>query len=268
MHLQVIERPGSAAKLTPFLLERGQAKGTVLICPGGAYRWVSPREGAPVAAAFNKGGYHAFVLGYTVRQEEDDPDAALLGTKPLADAAWAMAHIREHSGDYGLDPDKIAIGGFSAGGHLAASLGVYWQTPSFFRGEKAAELYRPNALILCYAVLSGGAYRHGGSFRNLAEDSVKGRAPYSLENHVSHLTPPAFLWHTSNDESVPVQNSLLFAEKLALYEIPFELHIFPYGSHGLSLATPEVSEAKENRSPDPHVARWIDLCVEWLGITL
>jgi acetyl esterase/lipase len=265
--MQVIERPGSAATLTPYLLEKEQAKGTVLICPGGAYRWVSPREGAPVAASFNKGGYHAFVLDYTVRSQDDDPEAELLGTKPLADAAWAMAHIREHAEKYGLNPDKIAIGGFSAGGHLAASLGVYWQNPAFFGGEKEADCYRPNALVLCYAVLSGGEHRHSRSFLNLAKDSVEGRAPYSLENHVSHLTPPTFLWHTAQDESVPVQNSLLFAEKLTHYKIPFELHIFPYGSHGFSLATPEVSEAKDNRFPDPHVARWIDLCIEWLGIT-
>jgi dipeptidyl aminopeptidase/acylaminoacyl peptidase len=110
-------------------------------------------------------------------------------------------------------------------------------------------------------------FRHNGSFANLTEDSLESRAPYSLENCVSHLTPPTFLWHTSEDQAVPVENSLLFAERLARYEIPFELHVFPHGSHGLSLATPEVSEAPA-RYADPHVARWMELCIEWLGIAL
>jgi acetyl esterase/lipase len=263
--MQIVSRPGSVAKLTPYLLAEGQAKGTVLVCPGGGYFYVSPREAKPIADAFNRGGYNAFVLEYTVRPSESGPDQPLLGTTPLADAAWAMAHIRENAAKYNLDPNKIAICGFSAGGHLAGSLGVYWNKPAFFGGEKAAELYRPNALILCYAVISGSVYRHGGSFANLAEDSLKGRAPFSLENHVSHLTPPTFLWHTFEDQAVPVQNSLVFAEKLIRYEVPFELHVYPHGPHGLSLATAEVCDPERC---DPHVGGWIDLCVEWLGITL
>ena len=260
--MQVLEREGSVARLTPYLLEQGEAKGTVLIFPGGGYRFVSPRESKPVADAFNRGGYHAFVLDYTVAEPLP------LGTKPLADAAWAIAQIRGNARAYGVDPDKIAVCGFSAGGHLAASLGVYWHNPGFFGGTEPAEVYKPNGLILCYAVLSGGMHRHGGSFDNLVGEGqpAKARFAYSLEQQVSQNTPPTFLWHTAEDSSVPVENSLLFASKLSAYEIPFEMHVFPYGSHGLSLATPEVSES--HRPADPHVAKWIDLCVDWLGITL
>ena len=253
-----VKCPDSNAVLTPYLKE-GSAKGTVLICPGGAYRFTSPREAAPVAKAFNCGGYHAFVLDYTTQPPP-------LGTRPLADAAWAMAYIRENAEEYRIDNDKIALCGFSAGGHLAGSLGVYWHRPEFFGGKKDPEMYRPNALILCYAVLSPGIFRHNESFENLAGDN--GRYPWAIESQVSSKTPPTFLWHTAADSAVPVQNSLLVAEKLAAYSVPFELHIFPNGTHGLSLATEEVNQPEENRLADPHVAQWMRLCVNWLDITV
>ena len=254
-----VKCPDSSAVLRAYLLA-GAAKGTVLICPGGAYRHTSPRESAPVAGAFNRAGYNAFVLDYTTQPPP-------LATRPLADAAWAMAHIRENcDSQYELDPDKLAICGFSAGGHLAASLGVYWHRPEFFGGEKPPELYRPDALILCYAVLSPWIFGHKESFRNLAGEDT--HYPWAIESQISSNTPPTFLWHTAADKSVPVQNSLLVAEKLAVYNIPFELHVFPNGGHGLSLATEEVNEPEQGRLADSHVAQWMSLCTNWLDITL
>ena len=256
-----IKCPGSNATLTAYLLN-SNAKGTVLICPGGAYRFTSPREAAPVAIAFNRGGYNAFVLDYTTCTTL----AAPLGKRPLADVAWAMAYIRENAEKYALNPDKIALCGFSAGGHLAGSLGVYWHNPEFFGGNKPSEFYRPNALILCYAVLSPGVFGHSESFYNLAGNDD--HRQWAIDSLVSPNTPPTFLWHTASDASVPVQNSLLVAEKLAAYKIPFELHVFPNGSHGLSLATQEVNQPEQGRLANPHVAQWISLCINWLDITI
>ena len=264
--METIKRGDGIAALTPHILN-GAGKGTVLIFPGGGYNFVSPREARFVADAYNKEGYNAFVLLYTTRETCGHEDPLL--TKPLSEAAWAIAHIRENAAKYSIDPDKIAVCGFSAGGHLAASLGNYWDKPMFFGGEKTPEMYKPNALILCYPVISAGEYRHGGSIKNLAGvETGEAAAPWSMENHISGNTPPAFIWHTAADEPVPVQNSLLFANGLSKHKIPFEMHIFPYGAHGLSLATPEVAELKENRLADPHVAKWHSLSVDWLGITM
>jgi acetyl esterase/lipase len=247
--------------LTPYILTETEKKGTVLICPGGGYEHISPREGKPVALAFNERGYDAFVLEYTV-VEKTNEQSNPLQTKPLADLAWAIAYIRENASQYKIDPDKIAVCGFSAGGHLAGNLGVHWHNPNFWSGDKPDAMYKPNALILCYPVISAGEHRHAGSIANLVGEGDV--APFSLENHVSAKTPPTFLWHTAEDTAVPVQNSLAFAGRLAKHRVPFELHIYPFGGHGLSLATAKLNKGFESR----HVGGWIDLCAEWLEVIL
>lgn len=218
-------------------------RGCVLICPGGGYEWRSPREADPVARAFAEKGFAPAVLEYTCYRGEP------LGTLPLTQLGEAAGRMRE------LYPGRLlAVCGFSAGGHLAASLGVHARTLG---------LPRPDALILGYPVITAGAYAHRGSIRALAGDGDA--AFFSLEAHVNAQTPPTFLWHTSSDESVPVQNSLLFAEALARAGVPFELHIYPEGVHGLSLATPEVDEPQKRRLADAHVASWFGLCADWLN---
>jgi acetyl esterase/lipase len=185
----------------------------------------------------------------------------------------------------------VVLCGFSAGGHLAASLGVHWNNAAVFPDAAARRLQRPDALVLCYPVISAGvfvfAHREsmdrllgtlspaadaaapGGTVSRGDKAGRSGTVPggadfFSLENHVSADTPPSFIWHTGADKSAPVQNSLLFAEALLRSEVPVELHVFPHGMHGLSLATPEVDEPEAGRLSDAHVARWFDLCVEWL----
>lgn len=231
-------RPGAAVPGAP---------GTVLICPGGGYEWLSPREAEPVAAAFRRGGWNAAVLAYTVRA----PGAAPLDTLPLRQLGEAVSWLRQNR------PGLVAVCGFSAGGHLAASLGMHWQTLG---------LPRPDALILGYPVITAGKYAHRGSIRNLAGE---GDADFfSLERHVGPQTPPAFVWHTVTDPEVPVQNSLLLAGALAGAGVPYELHLYPRGVHGLSLATPEVEEPAKNRFADPHIAGWFGLCLAWLATLL
>ncbi len=228
----------------------------VVICPGGGYEYVSTREGAPVAARFAGAGWRPFVLAYSVGER--------LGVRPLREAAWAVRTARRLCGADG-SPPFVAVCGFSAGGHLAASLGAHWDDAAVFSGFSAAERrdHRPDALVLSYPVVTAGEFRHADSFRRLARDEDD-RAYFSLENWVTETMPPAFLWHTAEDADVPVENSLLLAEALRARRVPFELHVFPFGPHGLSLATPEVEDAAKGRFTDPCVARWMEWCLAWL----
>lgn len=220
-------------------------KGILLICPGGGYQWRSPREAEPVARAFAAGGWAAAVLEYTVRSDESMP---FLGKTPLLQLGQAAAWLKAQYP--GL---PLVVCGFSAGGHLAASLGVHWQQLG---------LPRPDALVLGYPVITAGPYAHRGSLANLAPEEYWDW--FSLEKHVSAGTPPVFCWHTMTDPEVPVENSLLLADALHRAGVPCELHLYPRGVHGLSLATPEVEEPEKQRFADSHIASWVALCLDWL----
>lgn len=228
-------------------------KGSVIICPGGGYQWLSPREGEPVAKAFAALGWKPWILYYSVAGPGE-----VLGTEPVKQAAEAVKMVRM------WEPEKpVFLCGFSAGGHVAASLGVLWNEPEIFSKDQA-ESIRPDGLILGYPVISAGKWAHRGSFEMLAGDDLEKQQFFSLENHVDQKTPPVFLWHTAEDPTVPVENSLLFVKQLSKYKIPFEYHVYPFGEHGLSLATDEVAEPDKERFADPHVAGWMKLCGEWM----
>jgi len=234
--------------LETFLLPASEARGAVLVCPGGGYTMRAPHEAAPIAESYNAAGFHAFVVQYRV--------APNLHPAPLLDVARALRLIRSNAAAWNVDPDKIAVCGFSAGGHLTGTIGVHYGLPDVNTGDTLDGIScRPDALILSYAVLSSGAMRHAGSFDNLLGPNADPEmiALMSLENQATEGTPPAFLWHTADDAVVPVANSLLFAEALATHGVPFELHIYPHGAHGLGLAP-----------GDAHVATWMDLSIEWL----
>lgn len=247
---------GSTAFLEEYMCE-GVTKGAVIICPGGGYSFLSPREAAPVAKQFTAAGYMAFVLYYEVEKE-------ILGDLPLRQLAKAVAYVRTHGADYSLTNKKIFVCGFSAGGHLAASLGIHWNHAERF--EKGCDLmqHRPDGMILAYPVISAGEKAHRGSMERLAGTDLKEQEYFSLENYVDADAVPTYLWGTASDETVPVENSLLLLERLAYYKVPVEYHLFPYGVHGLSIATKEVEEPGKDRMDDPHVARWVPLCVQWL----
>ncbi|MBB6215324.1 acetyl esterase/lipase [Anaerosolibacter carboniphilus] len=227
------------------------AKGAIIICPGGGYQFLSPRESEPVADAFCSAGWQAFVLRYSVGEN--------LGKKPLKELAWAVREVRIRAAEMGFEGKPVIVCGFSAGGHLAASLGVHWNDDTTFG---PMTIHRPDGLILCYPVITTGKYGHKESIEALAG---KNDASYfSLEHFISEHTPPTFLWHTMNDETVPVQNVILFAQGLATYGIPAEVHLYPNGVHGLSLATEAVAEPEKGRLPDNHVAGWFEQCIQWL----
>lgn len=233
-----LEPPAVSAELHCYRLNRPESeflfskRPAVIICPGGAYENRSSREGEPVALACNGVGFHAFVLQYSVRPMRF-PGA-------LLELSRAVAWVREHAGEFGIDERRIAVAGFSSGGHLAASLGVFWKEGFLQRFlDFDSEENRPNALWLSYPVISGReGLVHAGSRLNLLGKYPDERelALFSLEDQVSELTPPTFLWHTAEDTAVPAGNSLAFAQALAAHEIPYELHIYPHGPHGLGLA--------------------------------
>lgn len=232
----------------------------VVICPGGGYEFTSPREAEPIALQFLAAGMAAIILDYAVAPDRY-PTA-------LCEAAATIYWARQNAKEWGIDPSKVFICGFSAGGHLAASLSVYWNKPfvSAAVGCTPADI-RPSGSILCYPVITGkAAQRHSGSLQNLygANFTPEQEAEFCLDEQIDQDTPPAFLWHTADDDVVPVANSMLYAAALQRHNIPVELHIYPHGQHGLSLANPYVTI-----DPLPQYAtlqQWMQHAITWIGL--
>ncbi len=225
------------------------ARGAVLVLPGGGYQHKAAHEGGPVAERLNREGIFAAVLDYRV--------APYRAPVPQWDALRAVQMMRSLAPEYGYNTDHIAILGFSAGGHLAASAAFLDISlpETGMHDPVSGQRPRPDAAVLCYPVITMGKYTHQGSRENLLgmDWSTAAADRWSVEKHISHDAPPAFLWHTSEDGSVPVQNSLMLASALSEQKVPFSLHIWPRGRHGLGLAEqlPDVSE-------------WPKLAAEWL----
>ena len=207
----------------------------VIICPGGAYRFLSHRESEPVALDYAAQGFNTFVVWYRVAPNR--------WPVPQLDAASAVAWVRTHADELHTDPDRIALLGFSAGAHCACSVGACWQDAAMWQTiGLSPEDVRPNALILGYPVVTGGKEAHRESFQNLTgTEDVLEHEKYSLERMISPCMPPVFLWHTWEDELVPVENSLILASALRKQGILTEMHIYPYGRHGSSICRPETS---------------------------
>ncbi len=218
--------------ITPYLLE-GPGRGCVIVFPGGGYWLKAGHEAEPIAQAINALQCSAFVLDYRV-QPYHDP-------YPLMDAQRAVRFVRAHAEEYGINPERIAVLGFSAGGHLAACSGVFWDEGNPDAADPVERVScRPDAMALCYPVvdLTGDA-RHAGSARNLLGDRSEeeaARAALSPQLHVTDRTPPAFLWHTADDEGVSCRNSEMMFRALRDHGVTAELHIFSHGVHGLGLA--------------------------------
>lgn len=229
----------------------GSAAGwTVLVLPGGGYHLLAPREGEPVARAFAQAGFGAALLEYSVA-----PDRY---PKSLLEAAAAVAFLRRQGAE------RVAVCGFSAGGHLAGSLSNLWRGDVITRNlGLAPEEARPDAAILCYPVITAKPpYAHPGSFAQLLGDGVPVPPELSLEDAVGPDTPPTFLWATLTDGTVPVENTLCYANALRRAGVSFELHLYPQGPHAMALADGRTPGWPEQQ--DPHVATWFPLCTAWL----
>jgi acetyl esterase/lipase len=220
--------------LTPYLADPKAASGAALVvCPGGSYWRLSPREGEEYAVWLNEHGVSALVLQYRLGSN------GYRHPRMLEDAMRGMRLARAKAAEWGIDPKRVGIMGSSAGGHLAATLLTHFDTGKPEAAEPIErQSCRPDFGVLCYPVITMGQYAHAGSKRSLLGDNPSPELVKLLSNElqVTAQTPPCFIWHTYEDQAVPVENSLVFAEALRQACVPFDLHIYQHGGHGLALA--------------------------------
>jgi len=240
--------------LTPYWPDPAKATGAaIVICPGGGYGGLAPHEGDHYARFLNEYGIAGFVLKYRLGS------AGYRHPVMLQDAARALRTVRARAAEWKLNPKRIGIMGSSAGGHLASTLVTHYDAG---KPDAAAAIEhqssRPDLGILCYAVISMGEFGHRGSRNNLLGKDPAPELIRELSNelHVTKDTPPCFLWHTYEDRGVRIENSLQFAAALQRADVPFDLHVYQNGQHGLGLGTRDWNPDK--RHP------WTHDCIFWL----
>ena len=243
---------------------RNFARDAMLVLPGGGYSNVcNEREGEPIALAYLAKGFNAFVLNYRVGKEGD------VYPKQLIDAARAVIHIKANAEKYNIDPDRIFAVGFSAGGHLAGSLGLMASRPEVLEALGATkEDVKIKGMVLSYPVVTALYNTHINSFQRLSgfpfdeipEDLKK---KYSLEECVDENSPAAFIWHTATDAGVPPIGSLMLTAKYIEKQLPVSLHIYPYGPHGIALAD-KYSNFNE-AAVQPLAQRWLSDSVDFIN---
>ncbi len=257
----------TAVYLDVFLCNKGNEysitkRPMILICPGGAYAYCSAREAEPIARAYMARGYNTAILYYTCKVNADTLyDSENDVAKPHLEAAKSICIIRDNAEEWSVDPDKIAVIGFSAGGHLAGCTSILWNDEKLVKALGCPEGYnKPNASILCYPVVTMGEYAHAGSRDNLLGDykTEENLARYSLEKQVTD-TCPTFIVHASNDPGVSVHNAIDLTSALVKAGVSCEVHIIPQGGHGFSLAEREVLP-----HPNRYVSRWLGWSIDWL----
>lgn len=233
----------------------------VLVLPGGGYHHLCPREGEPVARKFFGCGYNTFVLHYAVSTEVDClVDEKSGAPKPFLEVLRAASEIRADAEKYHIDPESLVVVGFSAGGHLAACLATLWDNESLLRAAGVKkENVKPNAAILSYPLTYlDKKWCEAHSFAHLFDgfpDLDAALRLFSAPQNVKSDTCPCFLWHNADDRIVPFDHSLKMAQSLADNKVSFELHVFPEGDHGLSLATPEALKTPPCRETE-HDSAW------------
>ncbi len=234
-----------------FPAAKETANGTcVIICPGGGYRILAAtHEGTDVAKKLNEFGVSAFVLKYRIPNDNAQPDKSIA---PLQDAQHAIRTVRNRAAEFNINPNKIGIMGFSAGGHLASTAGTHFAKQV---GELADNSnVRPDFMILGYPVISFKDFGHKGSTENLVGKNPSAQLIdlYSNELQVNAQTPPTFLVHAADDNAVPVKNSLVFYEALVKNKVPAEMHLYPKGGHGFGMKNPT------------HPDLWMDRVQNWM----
>ncbi|WP_071130598.1 alpha/beta hydrolase [Enterococcus timonensis] len=256
-----ITLPKSSGQLTFYGLDNSaeidnqRIRPLIIICPGGGYAYLSDREAEPVAIKMLSLGFQTAVLQYSIKPE--------IFPTSLRQLAEAVMFLREKGSAWHIDSQKIVVAGFSAGGHLAASLGVFWQE-KILADMGEAKLMRPDGLLLAYPVITAHEFAHRESIENVSGKSLESAEnQFSLEDFVTSSTPKSFIWHTIEDDLVPPENSLLFAQALQKVKVPYELHLFPRGGHGLSLASQET-QINGGYGLVDEVSIWPELFARWV----
>lgn len=244
--------PVDIPTLTPYLPPKEKATGAaVIVCPGGGYTHLAEHEGRPVAEWLNSIGIAAFVLKYRLGPRYGHP-------APLLDAARAIRTVRSRAAEWHIDPERIGILGFSAGGHVASTAGTHFDPGKASASDPIERVSsRPSVMILIYPVITMGELTHAGSRKSLLGEQPKPELVRLLSNEeqVTKETPPTFLVHTANDAAVPVENSLMFVAALRKAGVPFELHLYERGRHGFGLG-----------GTDPVLSTWPGRCADWLRV--
>ncbi len=247
------ENSNQIPHIDAYLIDSDKPLGAVIIFPGGGYRGLAMTyEGSETAEYYNSQGFNAFVLTYRLAPDYAHPAMLLDGLR-------AVRYIRYHAKEFNIDPDMISVLGYSAGGHLAGSVLTNYDFPHEKSDETDMVSAKPNAAILCYGVISlDDEYTHMGSKESLlapykGEEYERLASFLSSEKRVNENTSPTFLWHTAEDNAVSVLNSINMAKALGDAKVPYELHIYPKGPHGLGI-NPAI----------PHVRSWKALSCAWL----
>jgi acetyl esterase/lipase len=242
---------GKRPKLVIYKPKNSSAgkRAAIVVCPGGGYGMLADHEGAPFAKLFASKGMVSAVLTYRVAPNQFPA--------PYADAVRAMRIMRSRAAELGIDPDRIGIMGFSAGGHLVSTVATQPELYKDPADDLAAKVSaKANRVILGYPVISFGEFTHAGSVKNLLGDNPtdEQRKQFSAELHVTTATPSTFIFHTADDAAVPVQNAFLFAEACVKNNVPLALHIYPKGRHGVGMAL-----------DNPELSGWTEVLVKWLA---
>jgi acetyl esterase/lipase len=243
--------PDDIPTLTPFIPKERANGAAIIVCPGGGYTRLADHEGRPVAEWLNTLGITAFVLKYRLGPKYHHP-------APLQDAARAVRLVRSRASEWKLDPKRIGVLGFSAGGHVASTIGTHFDAGEANSSDPIERVSsRPDLLVLIYPVITMGEFTHAGSKKQLLGDNPTPDMVklVSNESRVTKETPPTFLVHTANDAGVPVENSLHFAEALRKVGVAFEMHIYERGPHGFGMG-----------SNDPILSTWPARCADWLRL--
>lgn len=258
-----IEKNGREGVLKCYVMDNYSEIGidrkhpAMLVVAGGGYTFRSNREAEPVALAYLPYGFNAFVLDYSV-----DPFGY---PTQLIEGAMAIAYIKENADKLNVDKDHVGAIGFSAGGHLCAMLATLYDRKEVIDalGDRAKNA-RPDAVVLSYPVITSGPKAHVGSIKVLSHGDEAIKKLMSIENQVTENSVPAYIWCTATDGCVPPQNSMLMASAYLKCGVPFELHIFDKGAHGLSLANQMTHSCGRTDLADTHIGVWFNQSIEWL----
>lgn len=261
-------------------IDENRKSPVMIIVPGGAYLWTSWREEEPIALEFLGQGFSCVVAEYATegldfyhnKNNDFSKEPVSAFPNPLVDLSRIIAYTREHAEEWSLDNNSFNVLGFSAGGNLTCQLGTYWKADWLQKlVNKKCQLYKPNSIALAYGATNMYIPQSNPELTNIVnyatlgkECSIERQEKVNLVNADTSNCPPAFIWHTMEDPLVPVENALHFATNLRQHKIPFELHIFEKGKHGLALGDLRTDSKKDRSQSNKQAKKWVDLYLTWL----